>query len=257
MMRFIFGCVALLWFSTTAIGEEFARMRYSTALQITGIEMKNIEGVAPTSMRFFVRSITPGVCSDDIQMALESKNGDLDITVDAEGNFDLPISKELQEEDPWLIANQPKGSLRMEFAYAFDLDITPQWIDQAWQVSYRSVFPYDAVRNRMEATIRKVNENHAVNFNYTESRGALFANPNPLAHLRVKVDGKDVELSALMDGEFPVPYDAEWWEADARICVSPPFGWSVDIDQVSKHEEMQAGKLPTLIPPSINEVQQD
>ncbi|MFG0266015.1 MAG: hypothetical protein ACF8AM_12835 [Rhodopirellula sp. JB055] len=146
MTRFLVACMVTLWVGTTAVGEEFARMRYSSALRATEIEPPKIDGVVPASMRFFVRSLTPGVSPDDIRMTLKSKAGDLVISVDANGRFDLPVSKELREEDPWLIANQPKGSLRIEFAYGYEQDIEPRWVNQGWQVSYRSVFPHVGFR---------------------------------------------------------------------------------------------------------------
>ncbi|MAP08384.1 MAG: hypothetical protein CMM00_06010 [Rhodopirellula sp.] len=256
MTRILVACMVALWIGTTAFGEELARVRYSSALRVTEIEPPKIDGVVPTSMRFFVRSIAPGVSPDDIRMTLKSKAGDLVISVDANGHFDLPVSKELRDEDPWLIANQPKGSLRMEFAYAFEQDIEPRWVNQAWQVSYQSVFPHVHFRSQLTTAIADMKESLPIDLSYTQCEGAVLSNLNPFAFAKLMVNGVEVEMVELMDGDFVIPFDVEWLE-DARVIVSPPYGWTISIDQSNKYLKVQSGMHPMLKSARTNELPAD
>ncbi|MFG0266014.1 MAG: hypothetical protein ACF8AM_12830 [Rhodopirellula sp. JB055] len=109
----------------------------------------------------------------------------------------------------------------------------------------------------MATAIADMKESRAIDLTYMECEGALLANSNPFAFAKLVVNGVEVEVTELMDGDFVIPFDVEWLEADARVIVSPPYGWTMSIDQSNKNLKVQSGGHPMLKSARTNELQAD
>jgi len=77
--------------------------------------------------RLQVTSTRSGVKNADIQLRLSTKSGDITIKLDNDGTFDLPIRNDLLNDDPFVIANQPKGTLEIKAFASFAHERAIRW----------------------------------------------------------------------------------------------------------------------------------
>jgi len=75
-------------------------------------------------MTFYVRVLSnlPDIDPTDISFYIDSVSGSIPLKIDNNGVFELPFSKELLEENPMLVTNQPKGTMSLQGALRFNRD---------------------------------------------------------------------------------------------------------------------------------------
>jgi hypothetical protein len=62
-----------------------------------------------------MQSTLPGVKSSDLAVYIESKAGKIPVEIGAAGDFTVPLRDDLLAEDAWIITNQPKGTMRLNW----------------------------------------------------------------------------------------------------------------------------------------------
>jgi hypothetical protein len=62
-----------------------------------------------------LQSASPDVKNSDVQAYLDSKTGKIPIPLGPYGDIALPERDDLLAEDPWLITNQPKGTMQLNW----------------------------------------------------------------------------------------------------------------------------------------------
>ncbi|MFC1498491.1 hypothetical protein ACFLS1_08495 [Verrucomicrobiota bacterium] len=67
-----------------------------------------------------IKSKSPDIAVSDIILYIDSKNGRIPVKIDKKGLFDFPCNEGLLEENPAVIANQPKGSLDLLALVTFE-----------------------------------------------------------------------------------------------------------------------------------------
>jgi hypothetical protein len=60
-----------------------------------------------------MQSILPGVKTSDLAVYIEARAGRIPIEIRATGDFTIPMRDDLLAEDPWIITNQPKGTMKV------------------------------------------------------------------------------------------------------------------------------------------------
>lgn len=60
-----------------------------------------------------VQSTVPGVNTSNILLSIEARAGKIPIEIGAAGEFAIPLRDDLRAEDPWITANQPKGTMKL------------------------------------------------------------------------------------------------------------------------------------------------
>ena len=58
-----------------------------------------------------MRSTRPDVKYSDIAASIEAKSGRIPVPIGAAGAFSVPVREDLSAEDPWILVNQPKGTM--------------------------------------------------------------------------------------------------------------------------------------------------
>jgi hypothetical protein len=62
-----------------------------------------------------MRSLLPGIKPEDLRVFIDSKDGPIIVKLDSGGNFSVPVSDSLLNENPWIMVNQPKGTMKLEW----------------------------------------------------------------------------------------------------------------------------------------------
>jgi hypothetical protein len=60
-----------------------------------------------------LESTLPNVKTSDLAAYIEAKAGKIPIEIGAAGDFAIPLRDDLLAEDPWIIINQPKGTMKL------------------------------------------------------------------------------------------------------------------------------------------------
>jgi hypothetical protein len=82
-------------------------------------------------------SSTEKVPVKDISLTIQRKDGPQVVDINEEGDFEVPYSQELYEENPMVISNQPRGT--MDLNVLFDIKaVSPKVVDG--KVKYQALF---------------------------------------------------------------------------------------------------------------------
>ncbi len=60
-----------------------------------------------------LQSTLPGVKTSDLAVSIEARAGKIPVEIGAAGDFTIPLRDDLLAEDPWIIINQPKGTMKL------------------------------------------------------------------------------------------------------------------------------------------------
>jgi hypothetical protein len=112
VQRLVFGLSLLV---PILAGAEDARLPYSYLyrLQKTQADL----AAAYPDLEIFLRleSLSPEVKPGDIHAFINSKSGKIPIRIGQQGGFSVPMRDDLLAEDPWLITNQPRGTMALNW----------------------------------------------------------------------------------------------------------------------------------------------
>jgi hypothetical protein len=92
---------------------EDARLPYH---ELCRIQKKQLElGRLHTNLVLVLQmsSTNPNVNYSNITAAIDAKSGRIPIRIGAEGVFSVPLREDLAAEDPWIIVNQPRGTMQL------------------------------------------------------------------------------------------------------------------------------------------------
>lgn len=93
-----------------------AAMPYRALWEAAQLDASGLTGSTNRQVSFTVSSTNPEVKIGDIALFIDAKAGRLPIAIATNGIMSLPISAQLFEENPNVVANQPKGSMNINFA---------------------------------------------------------------------------------------------------------------------------------------------
>jgi hypothetical protein len=62
-----------------------------------------------------MQSTLSGVKTSDLAAYIDSRAGKIPIEIGAVGDFTLPMRDDLLAEDPWIVCNQPKGTMKLNW----------------------------------------------------------------------------------------------------------------------------------------------
>jgi hypothetical protein len=194
---------------------EDARLPYR---EIYRIERAQLElGRAHTNLALVLqmRSRLPNVKYSDITASIESKSGAIPVVIQAEGVFSVPAREDLLAEDPWILVNQPKGTMEL----AWHAGLAP-WLARQMTnaVRYgplmRAVRECDEVQEAMRPFFPDAPRLTAVGLRLT-FHPSSFA---PVAIIHAK--GGDRRLPADPLGVLTIPLDGDLMEENPVLTLT-------------------------------------
>lgn len=115
---------------------NLARLPYQQLIKIAQSDARSKPNAE--SYRLRIQSRNPSVKSEDIELFLNRKDGPLVVVVDNDGFLEVPHNEELIEENPDLVANQPRGSLNIYVDLEVPKVSPPKIVDG--KVEYNELF---------------------------------------------------------------------------------------------------------------------
>jgi len=105
---------ALLLAPRLAVGED-ARLPYREVCRIQQAQEALARDHTNLALVLTMCSTMPNVKYSDIQAYVDAKSGRIPIPVEANGAISLPVREDLLAEDPWIVVNQPKGTMQLNW----------------------------------------------------------------------------------------------------------------------------------------------
>ncbi len=136
----------------------------------------------------------PGVKPEDIKLYIDSRTGKIPLALNSDGTFSLPLREDLLKENPFIVANQPKGSMSLKADVSFRgrLDPEDQALVEQRKARYASLF--------FAGTISKAKE-----LFWCEFIPDLPTNAPAVIHSKQG----DIKVSPDQDGVTRIRYDAK------------------------------------------------
>lgn len=110
------GICLLLWWPLLLPAAEPARLPYELIYQIQKTEASLRLSFTNLYMYLAMRSTLPEVGIRDLVVYIDSKDGRIPVALNpTNGSFSLPMRESLVAEGAWIVANQPKLSMKLEW----------------------------------------------------------------------------------------------------------------------------------------------
>jgi len=217
---------------TVHAAEKFqpATLPYRALCQMAQLDFSDTTGITNSNVSFKVRSKNPEVKLEDIAIYIDSRSGRIPLQISTNGIMVLPVSPQLAEENPNVIANQPQGSMTMKVTIAVGGKLPDSLMqnDQG-MIRYSGLFVAEQMKRGMLHDLTEIKKH------YGEPSGL----DNPVVvHLQMKEEVKasavtihaqagDIHITATTPGNFVMRYDPKLMSEDPWVQITPPQKWSI------------------------------
>lgn len=209
----ILSVLAVLVFAAALPAQEVGKLPYKTLDEIfqkaAGVDRSKV------ALRVLISSKNAAVKPGDITLTIDSKSaGSTRVPVGPDGGIrDFPQTEALRKENPFILSNQPKGSLQLA-------------ADIGFPVPAEKTFPYqrlvDGV-NEINATIKKQAGMLSVLVGTASKLSFQFGDPK--ATVTVPSKSGPTVLKADAQGNVVVTVDAALAKGDAQVVLSEKPKW--------------------------------
>jgi hypothetical protein len=149
---------------------------------------------------------------NEVEAYLDSKSGKIPVKIAPGGDFSVPLRDDLVTEETWLITNQPRGSMQLNWGLNLAVDAV------ANPTSYRRLMKTIQDCSYVEDRMREVLPS-ASRVNITGLKiifPASAENPSAVIHAK----SGDEKISANADHALVIPMKSTWLEEDPQVTFS-------------------------------------
>lgn len=204
----------LLFVASLPAAEEFGKLPYATLDQnyerMAGLDRSKV------AMRVVVTSKNPAVKPGAIKLTLESKaSGTIPLKLSSDGTIlDFPRNAALKKENPFLVSNQPKGSLQLT-------------VDVGLPVPGELSFPYARLAEGLDEVNAAVKKQSGALGVFVSKAGSVnFVFGDPAATVTVPAaGGGTTTLKADAGGNVLVTIDPALAKGDGKVTCSAKPRW--------------------------------
>lgn len=209
---------------------DAATVPYRALFRMAELTPDRIDGSTNVPALFTVRSRIPAMRPQDIRLELEVRKGKaIALSVDSHGAFALPISRALYDENPDLVANQPKGTMMIERARPLaGADGEILGLGEDGRVRYADLFAAQRVRDRVLSEMAAAEDDTPA---APPTRVALLAGgapaTRPSARMLLADATRDMPATPGHADRFELEADAALIKLNPWVQLSPQHRWSI------------------------------
>jgi len=191
--------------------KEQAKLPYATVFNAVTMDFKEIESMTNREARFVISSHLPNVKTKDIKLYINSQKGKIPLQLNADGSFSLPIRDDLMKENPFIVFNQPKGTLSLEGTISLkgELDPEKQVLSEQHKARYAYLFSIegimDQVHSHVAESLKQYESKREETISWVEFKPTSLNNAPALIHSA----GGDIKVNPDQDGVIRIKYDAK------------------------------------------------
>ncbi len=191
-----------------------ARLPYSQINRIQQAQLELSRAHTNLVLVLQMRSTNQQVKSGDISVFIAAKSGRIPVSIGADGIFSVPMRADLLAENPWLIVNQPGGSMELNWHAGLAPALARQMTNAIHYARLmRAVRECDEVQAAMRQFFPAAPRLSTVGLRLT-FRSAAVA---PAAILHAKGGNRRLPADA---GELIIPLDGDLMEEDPVLTLT-------------------------------------
>jgi len=192
-----------------------ARLPYHTLCRMQQTQLELSRAHTNLSLVLQMRSTNSNVKYSDITASIRARSGVIPIPIGPGGVFTVPVRGDLLAEDPWILVNQPGGTMELNWHAGLAPSLARQLTNAVhYAPLMRAVRECDDVQNAMRPFFPAAPRLTAVGLRLSFRSTAIA----PFAIIHAK-DGAR-RLSADAHDELIIPLDADWMREDPVITLT-------------------------------------
>jgi hypothetical protein len=222
-------CSVLLLLAPCLVSAEDARLPYHELFRLQKAQMALSRAHTNLALALEMHSTQPGVEFSEITAFIDAKSGKVPVPIGTNGAFSVPVSNDLLVEDPWILVNQPRGTMELNWHAGLAQALASQLTNAVhYAPLMRAVRECDEVQESMRQFFPNSPRLTAVGLRLT-FRAESFA---PAAIIHAK--GGDRKLPANILGELIIPIDGDLMEEDPVMTLTES---PIAVEIVTKKKE--------------------
>jgi hypothetical protein len=206
--------LCLLLFAKPAEGEN-ARLPYRELYKMQKAQIDLSRTYTNLALVLQMKSTLTNVAFSEIKASIDAKAGPIPIVIGSDGSFGIPMRDDLLAEDPWILVNQPKGTMQLNW----HAGLAPWIVRQLTNAFHygplmRAVRDCDDVQETMRQFFPTAPRLTAVGLKLTFRATSI----NPAAIIHAKDGDRRVAADPL--GELIIPIDADLLEDNPMMALT-------------------------------------
>jgi hypothetical protein len=194
---------------------EDARLPYHEIYQMQKVQLDLSRTYTNLVLALQMRSTLPTVKYSDIKASIQAKSASIPVAVGADGGFYAPMREDLLAEDPWILVNQPKGTMQLNWHAGLAPSLARQLTnDIHYGPLMRAVRDCDDVQKAMRQFFPSAPRLTAVGLRLTFRSSAI--NASVIIHAKAG----DRRLAADTLGELIIPLDGDLLEENPVMTLT-------------------------------------
>jgi hypothetical protein len=208
-------CLGFLLLAPNLAPGEDARLPYHEIYRVEKAQMELSRAHTNLALVLQMRSTEPGVKYSEISASIEAKSGPIPVPIGPDGVFSVPVRDDLLAEDPWILVNQPRGTMELKWRAGLAPSFARQMTNAAhYGPLMRAVRECEDVQESMRQYFPNSSRLTAMGLRLT-FRSAAIA---PAVILHTKAGDRKLEANALR--ELIIPLDGDLVEEDPLMTMT-------------------------------------
>src|ERR1700722_1508019 len=209
------ACTGFLLLAPCLASVKDARLPYHELYRLQKAQVELSRAHTNLTLVLQMRSTQPNVNYSDIAAFIDARSGKVPVPIGSNGMFAVPVSADLLVEDPWILVNQPRGTMELNWHAGLAQALTRQMTNSVhYAPLMRAVRECDEVQEAMRQYFPHAPRLTAVGLRLT-FRASSFA---PAAIIHAK-DGER-KLPANVLGELIIPLDGDLLDEDPVMTLT-------------------------------------
>jgi cell division protein FtsL len=206
----LFAAVLLIALPSRAENQN-ARLLYAELYQMQRVQAELSDTYTNLVVVLRMEPASTNVATSNLVVYIDAKSGKIPVKIDSDGDFSVPMSNELLAENPWIITNQPRGTMKLDWF----VGLVVRRLGTA--VSYRPLMQVVRdcadVRERMRQVFPGAPKAKVSGLKLVFSRGTS-------ATVTIHSQRGDRKLETDAKGEVLMPLDPDLFEENPLVIIS-------------------------------------
>jgi hypothetical protein len=108
----VFASILLL---ASPLCAQNARLLYSELYQMQRVQSELSGTYTNLVVVLRMEPASTNITTADLAVYIDAKSGKIPVKIGPEGGFSVPMSADMLAENPWLVTNQPRGSMKLDW----------------------------------------------------------------------------------------------------------------------------------------------
>jgi hypothetical protein len=213
---FCLGLLASVLLMALPSRAENARLPYAQLYQMQRVQNELSATYTNLVVNLRMEPASTNVRSGDLDAYIDAKSGRIPIKIGPEGDFIVPMRDDLLAENPWIITNQPRGSMRLNWFVG--LVVRPLGVSVRYRALMQVVRDCGDVRERMRQVFPGAPKGTVSGLKLT------FSPPGASASAVIHSERADRKMEVDAKGEVVLTFDPDLFEENPLVTFSKEPG---------------------------------